>query len=117
MMSPPQRIISLVPSQTELLSALGLDDSVVGITKFCVRPNHWFRTKTRVGGTKTVNLEIVRALKPDLILANKEENVREQIELLEQEFPHWVSDIRTLEDALAMIEHVGALTHTSGAAL
>ena len=77
-----RRIVSLVPSQTELLYDLGLDDHVVGITKFCVHPAMWFQTKARVGGTKTVNIQKVIALQPDLILANKEENDREQVETL-----------------------------------
>ena len=77
---PPQRIVSLVPSQTELLFDLGLDEQVVGITKFCVHPDKWFRTKMRVGGTKTLQIDRIAALEPDLIIANKEENVREQVE-------------------------------------
>jgi len=107
---PPQRIVSLVPSQTELLADLGLEQQVVGITKFCVRPERWFRTKTRVGGTKKLHLERIRALQPELILANKEENEREQIQTLAAEYPVWVSDVRTLEDALGMILSVGELT-------
>jgi ABC-type Fe3+-hydroxamate transport system substrate-binding protein len=78
----PARIVSLVPSQTELLFDLGLDAEVVGITKFCVHPEHWFRHKTRVGGTKQVDIDKVTELKPDLIIANKEENTREQVEAL-----------------------------------
>ena len=74
----PKRIISIVPSQTELLADLGLSDEVVGITKFCVHPNEWFRSKARVGGTKQLNIETIHALQPDLIIANKEENVKEQ---------------------------------------
>ncbi len=105
----PNRIISLVPSQTELLYDLGLDEEVVGITKFCVHPRHWFNSKTRIGGTKKVNLEKVIALQPDLILANKEENTRADIEYLAEKFPVWVSDIQTFEQALNMIESVGAL--------
>src|SRR5690349_24245121 len=89
---PPKRIISLVPSQTELLYDLGLGERVVGITKFCVHPDEWFRTKTRVGGTKNLNLDKIRELQPDLIIANKEENTQEQIEALAAEFPVWVSD-------------------------
>src|SRR6476646_727601 len=88
----PQRIISLVPSQTELLYDLGLRDEVIGITKFCVRPEKWFQTKTRIGGTKMLNIERLKSLHPDLILANKEENVREQIEELAKYFPVWVSE-------------------------
>ncbi len=109
----PKRIVSLVPSQTELLHHLGLDNEVVGITKFCVHPNEWFKTKTRIGGTKNVNLEAIKALQPDLIIANKEENIKEQIETLEAIAPVWVSDINNLEDALKMIDAVGKLTNTS----
>lgn len=109
---PPKRIISVVPSQTELLFDLGLAEAVVGITKFCVHPESWFRTKERVGGTKKLNLEKIRALKPDLIIANKEENEREQIEQLAKEFPVWISDIQNIPQALQMIQVVGQLTGT-----
>lgn len=101
--------MSLVPSQTELLFDLGLDEEVVGITRFCVHPEAWFRKKQRVGGTKTVKTDVVKALQPDLIIANKEENVKEQIEELQQIAPVFVSDINTLNDALAMILLVGKL--------
>lgn len=110
---PPRRIISLVPSQTELLSDLGLAAEVVGITKFCTHPEQWYRTKKRVGGTKTVSLEKVAALAPDLIIGNKEENDREQIEPLAKRFPVWMSAVYTLADALEMIRAVGSLTGTA----
>ena len=113
---PPKKIISLVPSQTELLFDLGLDEEVIGITKFCVHPEHWFRNKERVGGTKNVNIEKIRSLQPDLILANKEENVKEQIEQLETIAPVWISDITTFEDALQMINSIGAITNTTSKA-
>lgn len=109
----PQRIISLVPSQTELLHELGLGERVVGITRFCIHPEEWFRTKTRIGGTKKVDIDKVRALKPDLIIGNKEENERKDIQTLEKEFPIWMSDVRDLEGALDMIRRVGELTGTS----
>lgn len=109
----PKRIVSLVPSQTELLHYLGLKHEVIGITKFCVHPNEWFRSKTRIGGTKNVNIEAVKALQPDIIIANKEENVKEQMEALEAIAPVWVSDVNHLEDALAMIEAIGLLTATN----
>ncbi len=109
----PQRIISVVPSQTELLHYLGLEDKVIGITKFCVHPDDWFRTKTRVGGTKTLNLDKIRELQPDLIIANKEENEQNQIETLAKEFQVWISDINNVPDALEMIKQVGALTNTA----
>lgn len=106
---PPKRIISLVPSQTELLFDLGLDQEVAGITKFCLYPAAKISQKPIVGGTKTVNLEQIRALQPDLILANKEENSREQIEALQQQYVVHVTDVATLPDALAMIREVGTL--------
>src|SRR4029077_3482014 len=87
----PLRIVSLVPSQTELLHDLGLTDEVVGITKFCVHPGSWFRGKPHIGGTKRVKMDIVHQLLPDLIIANKEENVKEQVEELAHHYPVWVS--------------------------
>jgi ABC-type Fe3+-hydroxamate transport system substrate-binding protein len=112
----PQRIISLVPSQTELLHDLGLGDRVVGITKFCVHPEEWFRTKPRVGGTKQVDLAKVRALQPDLVIGNKEENAQADIEALAREFPVWMSDVENLDGALAMIRMIGGITRTADAA-
>lgn len=106
----PQRIISLVPSQTELLFDLGLDERVVGITKFCVHPENWFRTRLRVGGTKQLHFDIIEQLKPDLIIANKEENNREDVERLESQFPVWVSDVNDLDSALEMIRKVAEIT-------
>jgi ABC-type Fe3+-hydroxamate transport system substrate-binding protein len=106
---PPKRIISLVPSQTELLFELGLSEEVVGITKFCVHPAAQYKTKTKVGGTKQVNIEMIRSLQPDLIIGNKEENTREDIALLEQEFPVWMSDIYNLEDGMQTITDIATL--------
>jgi ABC-type Fe3+-citrate transport system substrate-binding protein len=115
--TPPRRIVSLVPSQTELLSDLGLEKEVVGITKFCVHPERWFRTKARVGGTKKLKLDQIRALQPDLIIGNHEENMKEDIEALEQEFPVWMSDVVTMEDAFGMIASVGKITGRAGEAI
>ncbi|MBX2905765.1 MAG: ABC transporter substrate-binding protein [Taibaiella sp.] len=112
----PKRIVSLVPSQTELLHDLGLEEEVVGITKFCIHPESWFRSKRRVGGTKSVHLEIIDELKPDLVIANKEENTQEQVEALAEKYPVWISDIRTLDEALQMILSVGELTGREGKA-
>ncbi len=107
----PRRIISLVPSQTELLASLGLEEEVVGITKFCTHPAAWFHAKTRIGGTKTLRLDLIRQLKPDLIIANKEENKIDQIEMLEADFPVWASDVNKLSDALEMIRLLGEITN------
>lgn len=109
----PKRIVSLVPSQTELLFDLGLANRVVGITKFCIHPNEWYRSKIRIGGTKQVNFDRIKALQPDLIIGNKEENNRVDIEQLEQEFPVWMSDIFTVKDAFEMMLHLGKMTQTS----
>jgi ABC-type Fe3+-hydroxamate transport system substrate-binding protein len=114
---PPRRIVSLVPSQTELLYTLGLGEAVVGITKFCIRPQAWFRTKARIGGTKAVDPARVEALRPDLIIANREENEKPQVEALAARYPVWISDISTLDDALDMIRSIGALTGRSAEAL
>jgi ABC-type Fe3+-hydroxamate transport system substrate-binding protein len=105
----PKRIISLVPSQTELLYDLGLGEKVVGITKFCTHPQEWFKTKTRVGGTKNFKTDIIRALQPDLIIANKEENTKEGLEELADICPIWISDIKDVGEALGMIRGIGLI--------
>ena len=112
----PQRIISLVPSQTELLSDLGLEDQVVGITRFCVHPENWRKTKALVGGTKKADLEKIEKLKPDLIIANKEENDRQQIEAMRNIAPVFTTDVRTFEDASNMITDLGKITGASSLA-
>lgn len=105
----PKRIISLVPSQTELLVDLGLKNSIVGITKFCVHPQGLRKQKAVVGGTKTVKLEQIKSLNPDLILCNKEENTKKMVRGLKQIAPVHVSDILTIEDALALIQQYGKI--------
>lgn len=105
----PQRIVSLVPSQTELLYALGLSDRVVGITKFCIHPDEWFRSKTRVGGPKKLKIDTIKALQPDLIIANKEENIKEEIMQLQEVAPVWISDVFLLEDNHTMIQSIGEM--------
>ncbi len=112
---PPRRIVSLVPSLTELLAALGLEKAVVGLTRFCVRPPGWKRRKTIVGGTKQVNYDRLLGLQPDLVLANLEENTREIVETLDPHVPVFVTHVRTLEEALQMIRQVGYLTGTEAA--
>jgi len=110
---PPHRIVSLVPSQTELLFDLGLGERVVGVTKFCLHPAEARQSATVIGGTKNFDFENIAALRPDLILGNKEENYQEGIEQLAAAYPVWLSDIATLPDALAMIRQVGLLTGTA----
>lgn len=109
----PRRIVSLVPSITELLAHLSLEKEVLGITKFCEFPTEWQQTKVRVGGTKNPNIKAIELLNPDLIVGNKEENTQEMLLKLKTRFPVWISDIETLEQALQMIEALGALTRRS----
>ena len=107
------RIVSLVPSQTELLVDLGLRDKLVGITKFCVHPRGLKKEVQLIGGTKNVKVDLVKSLNPDLVIGNKEENNQTDIEELEKSLPTWMSDIFNLEDALEMIREVGSITGTS----
>jgi iron complex transport system substrate-binding protein len=103
----PLRIISLVPSQTELLLDLGLEDKIVGITKFCVHPQNLRKQKTVVGGTKQVHFEKIKALIPDLIICNKEENTKEMVAGLEKIAPVWISDVSSIQDCVEMIQSLG----------
>ncbi len=109
----PKKIVSLVPSQTELLYYFGLDTETIGITGFCIHPEKWFKTKTRVGGTKTINKNIIDQIQPDLIIANKEENIKEQIDQLALQYPIWLTDVNNIVDALSMITDIGTLTGKS----
>ncbi|MFZ1799981.1 MAG: helical backbone metal receptor [Chitinophagaceae bacterium] len=107
---PPQKIISLVPSITELLFDLGLEDQVAGVTKFCVHPKDLSKKKVIVGGTKNIHIEKIKQIDPDLIIANKEENEKEQIEILEKLYPVWMSDVNDFPGAMDMILKIGDIT-------
>lgn len=113
---PPKRIISLVPSQTELLVDLGLEDRIVGVTKFCVHPSGLRKKKTIIGGTKNYRFEVIDSLQADLIIGNKEENDQDGIEKLASKYPVWMSDILTVEDSLKMILELGKITDTQNKA-
>ena len=105
----PSRIVSLVPSITELICDLGLQNNLVGCTKFCVHPKHLRDSAVMIGGTKKVNIERIKSLSPDLIFANKEENVQDDVEALRDVAPVWVSDIKTWDDSLSFIEECGII--------
>lgn len=109
----PTRIVSLVPSQTELLVDLGLLENLVGITKFCVHPKNLRDEITIVGGTKKVHYDRIKNLTPDIIVCNKEENTLEMVEELQKIAPVWVSDIETIDDSFDMIRHLGILLNVS----
>jgi ABC-type Fe3+-hydroxamate transport system substrate-binding protein len=107
--STPEKIISIVPSQTELLFDLGLDKEIIGITKFCIHPADKVKSKVKIGGTKILDIDLIKKLKPDLIIGNKEENERSQVEELMKLFPVWMSDIANLDGATDMIQRVGRI--------
>lgn len=107
--APPQRIVSLVPSITELLVDFGLEDQLVGVTKFCVHPERIRKEKTIIGGTKNINIDRITELQPDLIIANKEENVKEQVDELMESHTVYVSDITTRAEGIAFVESIGAV--------
>lgn len=109
----PLRIISLVPSQTELLVDLGLRENIVGVTKFCVHPVDLRTKKNIVGGTKSVNLDKIESLKPDIIICNKEENTEDMVLQLESIAPVWVSDISNISECLEMIDKLGEILEVS----
>jgi ABC-type Fe3+-hydroxamate transport system substrate-binding protein len=108
---PPRRIISLVPSQTELLHYFDLNEEVLGITKFCVHPASWHQTKIQIGGTKVFDFDAIDKLQPDLIIGNKEENYLEGINKLKQKYPVFITDIKSLPDAWRMIISLGRITN------
>ena len=115
-MESPQKIISLVPSLTELLFDLGLEDQIIGRTRFCIHPEEKVDQVEIVGGTKNPRIDKIRNAKPDLIIANKEENRKEDIEKLQSDFDVMTTDINTIEDALFTIHDIGKRCGTEQAA-
>ena len=113
----PKRIVSLVPSQTELLFDLGLKDRLIGVTKFCVHPKNLRNEKTVVGGTKTVHLDKIEDLAPDIILCNKEENTQEMVAELEKIAPVHVSKVSSISDSLQLINDYGEIFNVEEKAL
>jgi ABC-type Fe3+-hydroxamate transport system substrate-binding protein len=114
---PPRRIVCLIPSTTEVLCHLGLADALVGITAYCREPAAVVRGMARVGGEKDPDLDRIRALAPDLVVANVEENRREHVEALRAAgVPVWVTYPRTVAGAIAMIRDLGRVTGAEAAA-
>ena len=112
------KILSLVPSITETLFDFGLTaDEVIGRTKFCIHPSDLVKNVEVIGGTKNLNNEKIRCLKPDLIIANKEENEKIQVEELMKDFKVWVTDIEILEDNQKFISELGTILNKENLAL
>jgi ABC-type Fe3+-hydroxamate transport system substrate-binding protein len=107
--SKPQRIVSLVPSLTELIFDFGLGKEIVGITNFCKHPYHLKSTKTIVGGTKDANIDQIKELNPDFILCAKEENTQELVNKLEKIAPVFVADVKSIQESIELIELLGKI--------
>ncbi len=104
------KVVSLVPSITEALFDLGLtENEVVGRTKFCIHPAEKVKNVTIIGGTKNINIDKIRALQPDIILANKEENVKEQVEALINDFKVIVTNVENIEDNYYLLKNLGKI--------
>ncbi|WP_029295267.1 ABC transporter substrate-binding protein [Chryseobacterium hispalense] len=104
------KVVSLVPSITEALFDLGLtENEVIGRTKFCIHPSEKVKNVSIIGGTKNINIEKIKALRPDLILANKEENVKEQVEALMNDCKVSVTNVETIEDNYYLLKTLGRL--------
>jgi len=105
--SPPRRVVSLVPSLTETLFDLGAGADVVAVTDFCIFPENLDRP--RVGGTKNPRVEAIRALQPDLVHMNMEENLRRHYDEIAQFAPVFLSEPKSVGDVAALIETLGTI--------
>lgn len=110
---PPERIISLDPAITETLYYFGLNEEIVGRTRFCIHPKEKVKNAMNIGGTKDLKMDRIHDVKPDLIIAEKEENTKEMVETLEEHYPVYVCEIRTVQDGIQMTEDLGHVTGKS----
>jgi ABC-type Fe3+-hydroxamate transport system substrate-binding protein len=110
--SPPRRVVSLVPSLTESLFELGFGDRVVGMTEYCIFPQRV--DVTRVGGTKTPNIDHIRSLEPDLVFMNLEENLPKHAREIETFAPLHVSEPKSVRDVVGLIRSLGAIFERRG---
>ncbi|WP_339254093.1 helical backbone metal receptor [Sporosarcina sp. FSL W8-0480] len=113
---PPNRIVSLCPGITDTLLSLGLEEKIVGRTRFCIHPKGIVERIPAVAGTKDIKLEAIKDVKPDLIFVEKEENTKEIVEELEKHFPVYVAEVQTVDEAFQMIDDMGDLTDRKEAA-
>jgi ABC-type Fe3+-hydroxamate transport system substrate-binding protein len=107
--SKPERVVSMVPSLTETLADLGLAENLVAVTRFCKYPSNVVNTLPKIGGPKNINLEKIIDLKPDFVVAVKEENNKKQVLSLAEHVPVFVFDINTLEDSFDMLQLLGTI--------
>ncbi|QFG00705.1 iron ABC transporter substrate-binding protein [Psychrobacillus glaciei] len=114
--TPPKRIISICPAITETLFALGLENEIVGRTRYCIFPKGIVEHVPIVGGTKEVNIDKIRELRPDLILAEKEENTEDIVRALEKIAPVFVMEVQSIQDAYRFLQTLGELANKEQAA-
>src|SRR5690625_675706 len=107
---PPKRIISIVPGITDNLYSLNLENEIVGRTRYCIYPKDKVQQAKTIGGTKRVKADQIRELEPDLIIAEKEENTKEIVEILEKEFPVYVCELQSVQDTYKIIKDLGEVT-------
>jgi ABC-type Fe3+-hydroxamate transport system substrate-binding protein len=113
----PERIVSLVPSLTEALFAFGLEQEIVGVTRFCVEPRRGVADKTKVGGTKALDVAKIKALEPDLVIASAEENGPEDVtQLIDHGCPVFVTLATSVESAIDLLRQLATITGTTAAA-
>ena len=110
---PAERIISLVPSLTELLYELGLTRQIIGVTRYCPPPKDERRVPAVIGGTKDFDFNRIDELSPDLIIGSREENYQAGISRLREKYPVWLCDVLILDDALNMIKDIGSIVGRS----
>lgn len=107
---PPKKIVSLAPALTDTMYGLELEEEIVGRTRFCIHPHDKVNKALNIGGTKEIKLDRIHQLKPDLIIAEKEENTKEIVEELEQHYPIYVFEVQTVADAFQMMSDLGKVT-------
>jgi len=111
--SPPERIVSLVPSITELFFELGLENLLYGRTKFCIYPKDRVKKVETIGGVMGLDYHKIQKIQPDLVIGSKEENGMNEIDEINKEYPVWVSNVTNLEEATEMIRSIGEICHVS----
>lgn len=114
----PRRVVSLVPSLTEYLFAIGAGERLVGVTDYCIEPAAAVANLPKVRGTKNPDRELIRTLQPDLVLASKEENRQRDVVAFEAaHIPVYVTDIQSVNDAVTQLAALAAILEATPAAV
>lgn len=116
--APPKKVVSLVPSITESLFALGFGETVVAVTKYCIHPAGQVKKLPKVGGTKKAKVKEIIKFEPDLVFANQEENDKDTIQaLVEAGINVWLTFPNTTDEAVDDLRHILAIYQNDSAAL